>query len=266
MRSLILAAALCAALIYPFSAAAFETYEFYEELDGASYSASLIHVPEDHALFHVLRGVLYGGRSAEDYAADSLRSLADGFAEFHAGEAGDESEGDGQPGWYLEERSEVLAEADGMAVVAFYRESYEGGAHPNHGTSYRLLDALYGGSLSLRDFIEPEAEGPILDWIDGELRSLFDIGPDESLESGGLFIDRAELSEDFRPTADGLVFQWDPYEIAPYAFGDIEVLVPYGVFDGALAPRGAEWVAALFPLEEDGSGEEEYEGEADEDD
>lgn len=261
MRSILFAFLLSVAA---FGAAAFETYEFRDEAEGSSYAAALIDAEDGHPLRSALRDALYGGLSATEYAAESWASFAEAFTEFAEGEGADFVSGPDFNGWYLEERTDVLSEAEGMAVVAWFVESYQGGAHPNHSAAHLLLDSLFGGPIFLSDFLLPEAEEVLSDYIDGELRALFEIGEDESLDSGGLFIERGAPSSDFYPAWEGLVFHWNPYEIAAYAFGDIDILVPYEILDGLLTPRGAEWIAALFPFEEGGGEEDEYGGEAEE--
>jgi hypothetical protein len=63
--------------------------------------------------------------------------------------------------------------------------------------------------------------------LESELRDHFEIAPGTPLSEGGLFTELPELTENCFLTTEGLVFHWDPYEIAPYSFGPVEVIIPY---------------------------------------
>jgi hypothetical protein len=58
------------------------------------------------------------------------------------------------------------------------------------------------------------------------------------LTEQGFFENSVDKLEDFFLTPQGLGFQWDPYEIAPYTMGIIELVIPYDELTGMLTDLG----------------------------
>jgi hypothetical protein len=58
------------------------------------------------------------------------------------------------------------------------------------------------------------------------------------LSEGGFFEDSVDRLEDFFVSPQGLGFQWDPYEIAPYSTGIIEIIFPYDQIRGLFTELG----------------------------
>lgn len=110
---------------------------------------------------------------------------------------------------------------DFLSIVLDYYE-FTGGAHGNYysiGYNIRLSD---GKSLTLSDIIKENSLDALSEFAVEEILTMYEAN---SLIEAGLFEDELNLTyeQDFYIKPGALVLQFDPYEIAPFAMGSIEV-------------------------------------------
>jgi hypothetical protein len=104
---------------------------------------------------------------------------------------------------------------------------YEGGAHPNSGKFCFVLDKNTGNKVSYNSLIK-DSEAEFLNIAEAEFRAQSGINADEKIYNLYWFKDsKFHLTDNYRFTSEGLVFCYNPYEIAPYSFGLIELTLPY---------------------------------------
>lgn len=121
---------------------------------------------------------------------------------------------------YMDERY-VCIEADGY--------EYSGGAHGMPSREYFVFDRETGKQLKLRDMVDNSAEE--LQGIVGRAfrelaeKTNFAFEAPEDLEH--TIADDVSFDSEFYVTSEGIVFYYEPYEIAPYAEGFPEVTVPF---------------------------------------
>ncbi|MGN0845358.1 MAG: DUF3298 domain-containing protein [Kiritimatiellia bacterium] len=104
--------------------------------------------------------------------------------------------------------------------VSYRAEEYEylGGAHGNTTITVLTIDRKTGRELKLEDFIPKEKHEALLRALrEGAVRKL-----------GGEYplLNEVEITDNFYLAEDGLHFIYNRYEIAPYAAGAIEVVIP----------------------------------------
>lgn len=103
---------------------------------------------------------------------------------------------------------------------------YTGGAHGNYWDMYHLFDKKSGRILSLSDFIND------IDALNRLALPYFreqnEIPDDITLEEYGFWFqgDAFEVNENFYFENGNIVFLFNPYEIAPYAGGTSELIIP----------------------------------------
>lgn len=106
----------------------------------------------------------------------------------------------------------------------FYSEAdyyYTGGAHPNHSMSYIIYDLKNGEKLTLdKIFIKTKIEK-----IDQLLRDY--IKNDEGLMEAIFEIEKVTTVNNFSFDQAEIRFFFNPYEIAPYAAGEIEIPISW---------------------------------------
>jgi hypothetical protein len=109
---------------------------------------------------------------------------------------------------------------------------FTGGAHGIPGKKYYTLDLAEHKVLAIDDFFrEPEGEN-LRNIVMEELR-LYSGLNGEAIEDGmplsqGIFYtDDPSISGNFFISNEGLGLCWEPYEIAPYVFGSIEITLSW---------------------------------------
>ncbi len=103
---------------------------------------------------------------------------------------------------------------------------YTGGAHGYGATSYVNIDPQTGEELRFDDLLK-DKEG-FITLAETLFRKENDIPKNEAINSTGLWFenDTFYLPDTFGITPDELIFVYNQYEIASYAAGPIELLVP----------------------------------------
>jgi hypothetical protein len=104
---------------------------------------------------------------------------------------------------------------------------YEGGAHPNYGKFCLVLDKNTGNKIAYTSLFEGN-EAKLLNIAEAEFRTQSGIKKDEDIYSVYHFEDdKFHLTDNYTFTRSGIVFCYNPYDIAPYSFGLIELTLPY---------------------------------------
>jgi hypothetical protein len=143
---------------------------------------------------------------------------------------------------YYEVNFEADVYNERLLVIHRFRYEYTGGAHGNYGTEYFVIDPVAAKRLILDDMVKTEARPIILAQIEEALRNMQELKDGEPLTQGGFFEDFVNIPENFFLSSEGLGFHWDPYEIAPYVFGPIEVILPYEKITNCLTEKGKSLV------------------------
>jgi hypothetical protein len=104
---------------------------------------------------------------------------------------------------------------------------YEGGAHPNSGKFYFVLDKNTGKKVSYKSLMKGH-ETEFLSIAETEFKIQSGIKENEKIYDLYWFKDgQFQLTDNYAFTTEGLIFSYNPYEIAPYSFGIIELTLPY---------------------------------------
>ncbi|WP_300598733.1 DUF3298 and DUF4163 domain-containing protein [Niabella sp.] len=121
--------------------------------------------------------------------------------------------------------SNLIYNNNGYAVLSVGNYAYTGGAHGIYGQTMLCLDMQQQKELLLGDVlrIDPATLQPILE---RHLRARYKIAADTPL-TDILFDERLALTDNFYFTPKGIGFIYQPYEVAAYALGLIDIWVPY---------------------------------------
>lgn len=125
---------------------------------------------------------------------------------------------------------EISVESEGSVVdtllcYMIYRSSYLGGAHGMYSTEYHTYSLADGYELSAADLLGEEKMEPLQALIRTKLCQTYNAANDEDLSAAGFFPDYISVTDNFRITPEGMIFHYNPYEIACYANGEIDVEV-----------------------------------------
>jgi hypothetical protein len=147
--------------------------------------------------------------------------------------------------WFYKEDFAYKSGNSRLAVISRDWEYYTGGAHGMHNRDYYVFSLGDKRRLSLGDIVLDEARPALDNLVEAALRAQMGIPDWIPLSEQGFFEDSPNKLEDFFLSSQGLGFQWDPYEIAPYSMGIIEVVIPYDSLQGMFSPLGLSVVTNI---------------------
>ncbi len=130
-------------------------------------------------------------------------------------------------GWEIERKMRVVYNAPPVLSVEIATYAYTGGAHPNSYLEYANFDTRTGKQITLQDLFPENAREKLNALAERRFRQLRKIPEGARWSDLGFFFkeDRFQLNENFRIGENGLTFYFNPYEIAPYAFGPTELFL-----------------------------------------
>lgn len=128
---------------------------------------------------------------------------------------------------YQQEQSvSVYFNRHDLLTLGFSTYTYSGGAHGMHSTQVRSYDLKNKKTYTLDDILRPGSRAQLSPALARAVRVRFGMSEEQSL-SEFLFEDAIEPNSNFGLTDKGIFFVYAPYEIAAYAFGEIELFVPF---------------------------------------
>jgi hypothetical protein len=126
---------------------------------------------------------------------------------------------------------QVLHNGNGLLSLAYSAYNYSGGAHGYHGTSLQVYDLKNKKVLKLGDVLKGNYQKTLSAVLAKAVRRHFGLKPNQPLTEV-LFENKIEATENFAVTRKGIVFQYNPYEIAAYAMGEIQLFIPFEELKG----------------------------------
>src|SRR5579885_652539 len=134
---------------------------------------------------------------------------------------------------------------DDLISVKFLEDTFEGGAHPNQNYYTVTYDLKQGRELKLSDLFRPGAKylAFVSDYATRDLQSRKDPDSGENLGlAQDTFADGAKPEAEnyarWNITKKGLMFTFDPYQVAAYAYGPQTVIIPYAKLKDIARPDG----------------------------
>ncbi|MEP6734458.1 MAG: DUF3298 domain-containing protein [Chryseolinea sp.] len=132
-------------------------------------------------------------------------------------------------GWHYSGVVEVEVLTDSLLSLSVAEEYFTGGAHGGYGTYYINLRPATGEVFNLTDYFKPGFGEPLRTAAEKAFRKVRKL-PDSASMDDNLFEfpdNSFQFNENYGFTQEGIVFFFNSYEIAPFAAGPTEVLVPY---------------------------------------
>ena len=144
---------------------------------------------------------------------------------------------------YLEMSYTVELANDKIISVSFANSTYTGGAHPNHYSLTINFDLQTGREIKLADLFKPNSTylKVISDYsIEALKEKAGDMTDDEWIATGAG--PETKNFESWNIKKTGILINFDPYQVAAYAAGPQDVLIPYEKLKSILKP---EWILQL---------------------
>jgi hypothetical protein len=186
-----------------------------------------------------MSSILYKGQSPGEYAGKKLQDYDKMYGEMRSVAERMPNMSQESLNWFYNETFALVAETSTISIISHEKEYYTGGAHGMRNKDYYVFSLEDSRQLTLDDIVLDGARPALEDLVEEALRELMEIPSWIPLSEKGFFDEGWEDKlEDFYLTSHGLVFQWDPYAIAPYVMGAMEVSIPYDRLQGILTQRG----------------------------
>lgn len=119
-------------------------------------------------------------------------------------------------------------------VIEAYGFAYTGGAHGNYNSAFFNYDIANQKVLKLSDVVKVDSVA-LNKIAETQFRKQAGLKATDALTTV-LFDKTFKINDNFYINSKGLTFLYNPYEIASYAQGQIDVFIPYEAFGGLLNP------------------------------
>ncbi len=129
--------------------------------------------------------------------------------------------------WQSFSESRVVFNNKYILSLQVSRYEYTGGAHGFSSSEFRVIDLKSAKRLKLEDVFNKNYRSSLIKLIEQNLRTTFRISKEKTLEEGGLLVPAVEPTENFFLTDKGIGFVYNPYEIAAYSYGNVEVFLSF---------------------------------------
>lgn len=122
-----------------------------------------------------------------------------------------------------------------LLVYTVSNQSYTGGAHGIYGTTSYCFDLATGTPLALADILPEDNYEAFAALLRDSIIAKYERRDASELTQDGFFEpETIEPNENFALTGSSVIFRYNPYEIACYATGMVEVEIPYDQAAGLL--------------------------------
>ncbi|MDR2618293.1 MAG: DUF3298 and DUF4163 domain-containing protein [Treponema sp.] len=187
-------------------------------------------------LQQLIQNALYKGMDPRTYAG---ALITDFKSQYHAAwEDYGNNQGPGEIfNWEYTETWESPVNTPLLLVLSREKEYYLGGAHGMREQLWLVLDREKSRHTALADIVPDEKQGLLAAAALKALREKAGLKEGEPLSQGGYF-EGFVLTENFYLLPGGMGFHWDPYEIAPYSHGPVDIVIPYRNIRDLLTPWG----------------------------
>lgn len=126
---------------------------------------------------------------------------------------------------------------DRLLVLSRFSYMYSGGAHGNYATGYYNYDLVNKKELKLKDIISDDGIKALPKILEANFRKQNAVPENQTLSEFGLFTDTIHVTENICFTPGCMMFDYVPYEIGPYAAGELRIYVPIHEIEKYLSDR-----------------------------
>ncbi len=128
--------------------------------------------------------------------------------------------------WTGETEMRVVYNQWPILVVEKVKYDYTGGAHGNWGATYITMDLSKKKVLQPSDVFKPGYKEAFVPLLEKAFRAKYRIDNDESIRES-LLTPAITPNDNFILTGKGVAFSYVPYEIGPYALGQVTLYIPF---------------------------------------
>ncbi|MCW3462273.1 DUF3298 and DUF4163 domain-containing protein [Chitinophaga nivalis] len=127
--------------------------------------------------------------------------------------------------WSTDNYMRVIWNTWPMLVLEKYNYDFTGGAHGNWGATYISIDRSKKKVITPDDLFKPGYKEVLSGLLDKAYREKYQIPEDEPLGQN-LLVKSISPNNNLIVTGKGVAFSYVPYEIGPYALGQVTLFIP----------------------------------------
>jgi hypothetical protein len=145
------------------------------------------------------------------------------------GQRANETGPDSREPWIIQRDISVIGDTLGLMTFRIDEMRSTGGVHPNSLQLLELVDVRAVKALFLDEMLTAEQKERLRVVAEPYFRKARSLRPTDDLEEAGFTFEggRFTLTSNVGLVKGGLLLRYNPYEIAPYALGPTDVLVPW---------------------------------------
>lgn len=177
----------------------------------------------------------YGDPASVVARLEANKSARDAFEVFEKNYSDFKKDFPDAPGcWEVELHGDTVMTTPKVLFYQMDHYAFTGGAHPNSFTSYHAFDGKTGEEVEMKNFVADSVA--LLKLVETKFRELEKLEPGVDLEDAGYFLANHKffIPANYVFTLEGVLFFYNPYEIAAYARGPIEFTIPYEELKGII--------------------------------
>ncbi|WAC12336.1 DUF3298 and DUF4163 domain-containing protein [Dyadobacter pollutisoli] len=210
---------------------------------GSSVSVSLWELSDSSKVSEVINGILtqksierinsYADSASIAANPGATKSVKDAFAVFQKNYTDFKKDFPDAPGcWQVELSGDTVMVTPEWLFYQLDHYAFTGGAHPNSFRSYHVFDGKTGKEKQMKSFIADSVA--LLKLVEKNFRKQEKLAADANLEEAGYFLLNHQffIPANYIFTREGILFYYNPYEIAAYARGAIQFTIPYSELTG----------------------------------
>lgn len=184
---------------------------------------------------------IYNAPITGEYTVNSVEELYDSTLSDFKREVPSSIEMDYPYNVALDRKINIVMNENNVFSFTSVQYQFTGGAH---GMTYFInynFDATSGKQITFDQLFNPGKKESLRQRAEKYFRSKNNLGPNDNLEEEGFWFEnnRFALNENFLLEKDSLSFMYNQYEIAPYAFGQFEIKIPYSDIKNIINKDGA---------------------------
>jgi hypothetical protein len=205
---------------------------------GVTVSLSLWEPSDSGEVAKTIRGILtkktidrinsYGDSASIAANPGAKKSVKDAFEVFEKNYNDFKKDFPDAPGcWAVELTGDTVMATSKNLFYQLDHYAFTGGAHPNSFRSYHAFDGKTGKEIQMKSFITDSVA--LLKIVEQHFRKHEKLSAAADLEDAGYFLlnHKFAVSVNYVFTKEGILFYYNPYEIAAYVKGAIQFTIPY---------------------------------------
>ncbi len=185
----------------------------------------------NNKIFAIMKEIIYFGE--RPYASKNYEELVSDFIASY--EKIQQEDPEDLFGWEGQAEGKIIHESEQIINIEISHYTFTGGAHGYSGKRSLIFDPE-SGKIIPNEKLFSNFKG-FKELAEKKFRKQYNLKATEAINSGGLMFENEQfaLPETLMFTKTGVLLYYNPYEIASYAEGAQEVLIPYAEADSLLA-------------------------------